>query len=96
MPTRDTAASLRGKFLPIVQQATAKAGVTAAYKRVADKAVLASPFARQEALDIDGYVTGKALDGLFKTIADEEKRIRLNPVARTTDLLRSVFGALKR
>jgi hypothetical protein len=87
---------LREKFLPIVQQATAKAGVTAAYKRVADKAVLASPFLRQEALDVDGYVTGKALDGLFKTIADEEKRIRQNPVARTTDLLRSVFGALKR
>ena len=96
MPTRDTAASLREKFLPIVQQATAKAGVTAAYKRVADKASFASPFARQEALDIDGYVTGKALDGLFKTIVDEEKRIRLNPVARTSDLLRSVFGALKR
>jgi hypothetical protein len=93
---RATAATLREKFLPIVQQATAKAGVTAAYKRVADKAVLASPFLRQEALDVDGYVTGKALDGLFKTIADEEKRIRQNPVARTTDLLRSVFGALKR
>jgi hypothetical protein len=93
---RATDATLREKFLPIVQQATAKAGVTAAYKRVADKAVLASPFLRQEALDIDGYVTGKALDGLFKTIADEEKRIRQNPVARTTDLLRSVFGALKR
>ncbi len=93
---RTTDATLREKFRPIVQQATAKTGVTAAYKLVADKASFASPFAKQEALDVDGYVTGKALDGLFKTIADEEKRIRQNPVARTTDLLKSVFGALKR
>ena len=91
-----TDATLRERFRPIVQQATAKTGVTAAYKLVADKAVVASPFAKQEALDVDGYVTGKALDGLFKTIAEEEKRIRQNPVARTTDLLKSVFGSLKR
>ena len=93
---RATSAQLREKFRPIVEQATAKAGVTAAYKQVADKAALASAFVKQDALDVDGYVTGKALDGLFKTVADEEKRIRQNPVARTTDLLKSVFGALKK
>ena len=43
-------------------------------------------------LDLDGYVTNKALDGLFKVVAEEEKKIRNNPAARTTDLLRKVFG----
>ncbi|MCF7765561.1 MAG: DUF4197 domain-containing protein [Verrucomicrobia bacterium] len=47
-----------------------------------------------EATDIDGYVTRKAMDGLFKMLAEEEKQIRLNPVARTTDTLKQVFGAL--
>jgi len=43
---------------------------------------------------VDGYVTNKALDGLFKMVAEEEQRIRENPVARTTDLLQKVFGAV--
>jgi hypothetical protein len=43
-------------------------------------------------LDLDGYVTDKALDGLFLKLASEEKMIRENPVARSTDLLKSVFG----
>ncbi len=45
---------------------------------------------------MDAYVTNKAMDGLFKMVAEEEKRIRQNPVARTTDLLQRVFGALKK
>ena len=44
-------------------------------------------------MDIDAYVTHKAMDGLFMMVATEEKRIRENPVARTTDLLKQVFGA---
>ncbi len=47
-------------------------------------------------LDIDAYVTTKAMDGLFKMVAQEELQIRQNPVARTTDLLQKVFGALKK
>jgi hypothetical protein len=43
---------------------------------------------------VDSYVTTKAMDALFKKIAEEEKRIRENPVARTTDLLKDVFGKL--
>lgn len=46
-----------------------------------------------EAPELDGYVTSKTLDGLFLKIAEQEKLIRENPVARTTDLLRRVFGA---
>jgi hypothetical protein len=45
---------------------------------------------------VDAYVTGKAMDGLFKVVAEEEKRIRENPAARTTDLLKQVFGAVKK
>ncbi|HFD79567.1 MAG TPA: DUF4197 family protein, partial [Gammaproteobacteria bacterium] len=44
--------------------------------------------------DLDGYVTRKTLDGLFLMIAEQEKRIRENPVERSTALLRKVFGSL--
>lgn len=93
---RVSGARLTEKFHPIVQDATAKAGLTAAYKQFMDKASFVSPFLGKESLDLDAYVTTKALDGLFKTVAEEEKRIRQNPVARTTDLLKSVFGSLKK
>lgn len=46
-----------------------------------------------EAADIDSYVTGKALDGLFKMVAEEEKSIRANPADRTSDLLQRVLGS---
>jgi hypothetical protein len=99
-----TETNLFEKFLPIVKQATDQAGVTSAYKRLMEEAqgggtlgALGS-FGRSllgpEAMDVDGYVTGKALDGLFKMVADEEKRIREDPVARTSDLLKKVFGAV--
>jgi hypothetical protein len=93
---RMTEAQLTEKFLPIVKEATAKTGVTASYKQLTEKASLASPFLKTQSLDLDAYVNGKALDGLFKMVAAEEKRIRQNPVARTTDLLKSVFGALQK
>jgi hypothetical protein len=50
----------------------------------------------QNTADLDGYVTQKALDGLFKMIAAEEQRIRANPLARGSDLLKKVFGATTR
>jgi hypothetical protein len=49
-----------------------------------------------ESVDVDAYVTNKALDGLFKMVADEEKLIRQNPAARTTALLQQVFGAVSK
>lgn len=84
---------LRERLLPIVRAATGEAGVTSAYKKLMDKA---GPYARllgQEASDLDGYVTAKALDGLFLIIAEEERRIRQDPLARSTALLKKVFGA---
>jgi hypothetical protein len=43
-------------------------------------------------LDLDKYVVGKTLDGLFYMLGQEEKNIRKNPVAQTTNLLKEVFG----
>jgi hypothetical protein len=86
---------LQEKMLPVIQQATAQAGVTASYKKLMVHAGPASSLFNLSSsdLDLDRYVTQKAADGLFKVIAEEEKRIRQDPAARATDLLRRVFGA---
>lgn len=80
------------KMRPIVAQATESVGATKAYKNLSASPV-ASALAQASGLDLDGYVTGKAVDGLFLMIAKEEKDIRANPAARSTDLLRKVFGS---
>lgn len=100
---RTSGAALKERFLPIVKSATEKAGVTSAYKGMTAKAGgYLSSLGNLGNLagnklggmpDIDTYVTDKALDGLFLKIAEQEKLIRANPVARTTDLLKQVFGA---
>ena len=99
-------ANLYARFYPIVQKATAQAGVTSAYKRVMEKAsvtqglgslgsALGGSVLGKDSMDIDAYVTNKALDGLFQMVAAEEQQIRQNPVARTTAALQKVFGVLK-
>jgi hypothetical protein len=96
---RTSETNLHERFLPIVKQATAAVGVTAAYKRMTERVALGglgeAIFGR-EAVDIDAYITGKALDALFLKIGEEERLIRQNPAARTTELLRKVFGAIWR
>jgi hypothetical protein len=86
-----TSDKLTTAFRPIVEQATNEVGVTRQYKDLVGR-YQAIPFAKSESLDVDGYVVGKALDGLFLVLGDEEKKIRTNPTARVTDLLREVFG----
>src|SRR6185295_5141732 len=88
---RTTTNQLTEKFLPIVRDATEKAGVTAAYKNLKTKAPFVSVLTGGESFDVDQYVTSKALDGLFTVVADEEVRIRENPAARVTELLQKVF-----
>ena len=86
-------AALSEKFKPIVAQATDQAGVTAAYKNLTGQVTpLLGGIMESGNLDLDQYITDKSLDGLFKYIAIEEKSIRENPSARTTDLLKKVFG----
>ena len=89
---------IQEKMAPIVKQATEKAGVTAAYKKLLAQGGGATSFLGKlnydtSSLDVDSYVTQKASDGLFKMIAEEEDRIRKNPAARTSELLQKVFGA---
>lgn len=88
-----TQARLTEKMSPVVRRATSKAGVTSAYKRMVGRLGPAQGLLGDDMGDIDGYITGKTLDGLFLMVAKEEKNIRENPVARTTDLLKKVFGA---
>ena len=94
---RTSHTNLYERFLPIVQDATARAGVTAAYKRMTANplaAVAAQAVLGRETVDLDAYVTTRALDGLFLKIAEQEKLIRENPAERTTEILRRVFGAV--
>ena len=102
---RTSETNLFARFHPIVQQATKQVGVTRVYKQMTEKAglgrfgglgALGGKTAAIEMPDLDSYVTHKALDGLFLKIAEEEKLIRQNPVARTTDLLRKVFGTVSK
>lgn len=88
---RNAGATLTSRFLPIVARATEQAGVTARYKKLTRRAAFAAGAIDLSALDLDNYVTQRALDGLFLLIADEELRIRRDPAARTTELLRRVF-----
>jgi Protein of unknown function (DUF4197) len=53
------------------------------------------PFAQSVSFDIDQYVTEKTTDGLFFVVGQEEQKIRTNPAARVTDLLKDVFGRRK-
>lgn len=85
---------LTAAILPIVQQATAQTGVTSSYKSMVGKVGFLGNYVDMDALDLDKYVTARALDGLFLKLAAEEKQIRENPVARTTDILKTVFGSL--
>jgi len=89
----NTEGALTERMRPIVEQATAKTGVTSAYKNMTAKAGGLSGLLGAQAPDLDGYVTDKTLDGLFLMIAEEERKIRENPLARSTDLLKKVFGA---
>jgi len=89
---RTSGEKLVNRFLPIVGKATDHVGVTSNYKQMVDKLGFMSKLVDTESLDIDRYVTNKAIDGLFLMLAREEKLIRENPAARTTELLKKVFS----
>lgn len=91
---RTSEETLRGKFRPIVEKFTEEVGVTNKYKTMIGKAGFAAQLLGKDATDLDGYVTQKALDGLFFMVAEEEKKIRKDPIGRTTSLLQKVFGIL--
>lgn len=78
-------------FQPIVANKLESVGATRDFEELVGRAEKL-PFVRRPVFDLDGYVTDEALDGLFKMIAREEEKIRKDPVARTTELLRKFFG----
>ena len=82
------------KFLPVVTQATEKVGLAEKYNQVAGKAAGMGLMKKEDA-NIQQYVTGKSLDGLFFMIGEEEKKIRQDPVGAGSAILKKVFGALK-
>ena len=91
---RSTSEPLRAKFLPIVAEATKKVQVADKYNEFAGKGAKFGLVKKEDA-NLDSYITQKALDGLFYMVAEEEKRIRANPVQAGSDLLKRVFGAIK-
>jgi hypothetical protein len=89
---RTTRAPLSQKFLPIVTRSTEKVALADKYNAVAGKASSFGLLKKEDA-DLPSYVTAKALDGLFLTIGEEEKKLRQNPLGAGSDLLKKVFGA---
>jgi len=90
---RTSADSLREKMKPIVSQATARAKLGAIYDRYAGKAAQFGLISGDD-VHLDDFVTGKALDGLFSVIAEEEHSIRQDPVAAGSALIKKVFSSL--
>jgi hypothetical protein len=90
-----TSIAIAGLFRPIITDSMNKVGVTRLYKQMV-KPLKMLPIASPVPVDLDAYVTEKALNGLFTMVAEEEKKIRLNPAARVTELLKEVFGNMKR
>ncbi len=85
-----TKGQLTEAFKPKVTEAMNQVGVAAQYKALVGQ-YTSMPFVNAEKFDLDNYVVGKSLDGLFQTLALEEQKIRTNPAARVTDLLKEVF-----
>ena len=79
-------------FEPITHQAMSEVGATRDYQAL-DAKIKTVPFGDQMNFDLDQYVTTKALDGLYLMLAEKEKKIRQDPAARGTDLLKKVFGS---
>jgi len=84
--------TLADSFRPIISSSMNQVGVTRRYDQLIGTYTKTFPLFGVESLDLNNYVTTKALDGLFCMIGEEEKNIRTNPAARVTDLLKTVFG----
>jgi len=87
-----TSTRLSDAFKPVISSNMNKVGVTKSYKALKDKYLSILPLSTTESIDLDRYVTTKALDGLFHMLGQEEANIRTNPKARTTEILKKVFA----
>jgi Protein of unknown function (DUF4197) len=91
---RTTSGQLKEKFSPVIQSSMDKVSATKYYGDVTGT-YNKIPFVEKVNPDLNSYATDKAIEGLFMMIAKEEKNIRENPMARTTDLLKRVFESQK-
>lgn len=92
---RTTSAPLAQKFLPIVKKAMDKVKLAEAYDNYAGRGVKLGLIKSEDA-NLESYITRKALDGLYLMMAEEEKKIRQDPVGSASAIIGKVFGALKR
>ena len=88
---RTSRSELEKRFQPIVGERLGRIGAVKRYDELLAR-YRSLPFTQSPSLDIRRYVTDRALDGLFAVLADQERSIRTDPAARTTALLRQVFG----
>lgn len=88
---KTTSPDLTAAFRPIIENSLEKTGATKYWKEVFD--VYNKFTLKPVNPDLSGFVTGKAIDGIFYYVADEEKKIRTNPAARVSDILKKVFGS---
>ena len=86
-----TTSSLTSAFRPVVERSLNEVGVARQWKDLTAQARMI-PFLNVDSYDLDGYVVGKGLDGLFHVVGEEERKIRRDPAARVTDVLKDVFG----
>jgi len=91
---RTTSTQLTQRFLPIVKKATDRVGLAQQYNSLAGQGA-ALGLIQKDQSTVEGYVTQKALDGLYFMIGEQEKAFRQNPMGATSDIVRKVFGALK-
>ena len=89
-----TYAPLKAKFMPTIKEAVTKAKVTSYWKPLAT-AYNKLPGVKKQNPDLDDYVCTKAINGLMTLISDEEAKIRKDPMAKVTDILKKVFGFKK-
>lgn len=87
-----TQKKLYDDFRPVVSASMDNVGVTNSYKKMVGKYTALPMVGKAESVDLDHHVTTKALDGLFLVLGQEERKIRTDPAARVTDLLKEVFG----
>ena len=91
---RATQTQLTQRFLPIVKQQTDRVGLAQQYNSLAGQGAMFGLVEKEQAT-VEGYVTQKALDGLYLMIAEQEKAFRRNPVGASSDIVRKVFGAMR-
>jgi len=91
---RATQTQLTQRFLPIVKQETDRVGLAQQYNSLAGQGAMFGLIEKDQAT-VEGYVTRKALDGLYLVIAEQEKAFRRNPVGASSAIVRKIFGTLR-